>query len=146
MYCEKLKIEWTLVVDCGWKSESLRNLVRFTDLFQRRDNLSRVILCLEVRELRPLFIYIFCVVYSEFFSHILILYQVFISNTNNFHTVIWFQVFLSNKNNLHTVIWFQVFLSNTNNLHTVVWFQAFLPNIHIYIVSSNHFFLKIDVY
>ena len=34
--------------------------------------------------------------------------------------VIWFQVFLSNTNNFLMVIWFQVFLSNTNNLRSYI--------------------------
>ena len=33
----------------------------------------------------------------------------------------WFQVFLSNTNNFHTVVWFQVFQSNPDNL-------SYLPN------------------
>ena len=62
-----------------------------------------------------------------FCLHIVVWYQVFLSNTNNLLTILWFQVFLSNTNNLHTILWFQVFLSNTNNLHTILWFYVLLP-------------------
>ena len=63
-----------------------------------------------------------------FFSHTVVWYQLFPSNTNNLHTVIGYQVFPSNKNNLHTVIWYQVFPCNTKNLHTLIWYQVFPSN------------------
>ena len=100
-------------------------------LFIWQVNTSWVILCLKFTETRSLLIhiYIFCiVVFEELFLHTVILYQVFLSNTNNLHTVVWFQVFLSNTNNLHIVIWFLLFLSKANNLLTFVWFQIFLSN------------------
>ena len=40
--------------------------------------------------------------------HTFISYQVFLSNTNNFHAIMWFQVFLSNTNSLYTIISFKV--------------------------------------
>ena len=45
--------------------------------------------CLEVRELRSLYIYIYIyrVDVSQVFLHIVIWYQVFLSNTNKLHTV-----------------------------------------------------------
>ena len=61
--------------------------------------------------------------FVNIFFQIVILYQVFLSNTNNLHTIVYFKVFLFNTNNylvlsnyfysiiiicLHTVIWFQV--------------------------------------
>ena len=83
-------------------------------------NLFWVILCLEVRESHSFHVYIhfFVVLFlRSFFLHTVILYQVFLSNTNNLHTVAWFQVFLSNINNFYIVIYFQV--TNNNPLSTI---------------------------
>ena len=44
------------------------------------------------------------------YSFFLLLYQVFLSNTNNLHTVVCFQVFQSNIN-LYTIIGLQVIIS-----------------------------------
>ena len=37
--------------------------------------------------------------------------QLFLSNTNNFHTDVWFKGFLHNINNLYTIIWFKEMIS-----------------------------------
>ena len=61
-----------------------------------------------------------------FFLHTGILYQVFISNTNNLHTDIWFQVFLSNTYNyLVSSNYFNLIIIIC--LHIVTWFQVNNP-------------------
>ena len=60
--------------------------------------LSRVILCLEVRE-SYLYLNFYVVISWAFFVH-----QIFLANTNNLQAVVWFQVFLSNTKNLFTII------------------------------------------
>ena len=74
-----------------------------------------------------LYLYFFCYCFPRDFCYTVI-YEIFLSNTNNLYRVAWFQVYLSNTNNLYLVVWFQVFLSNTNYLNIVVWFQVFLSN------------------
>ena len=60
---------------------------------------SPVILCQEVRELYYLYIYIYIFLCCCFFLDPVVLSSVVLSNTNNLHIIIWFQVFLSNANN-----------------------------------------------
>ena len=54
--------------------------------------------------------------------------------------VLWFQVFQSNTNNFHTVVWIQEFLSNINN-YMVLSNYFYLINSHLFgrsnMVSSN---------
>ena len=58
-------------------------------------------------------------------SYFLIASFLFVYNTQLFvHMIIWYQVFLSNVNNSYI----QVFLYKTNDLHTVIGFQVFLSN------------------
>ena len=84
--------------DMRFHSKFLGLIDSFFHLFQRYFNSSRVILCLEARQSRLLYIYIytFCLVVSKYFFY---MYQIFLSNTNNLHTVVLSQVFLSKSNN-----------------------------------------------
>ena len=66
--------------------------------------------------------YIFCVDVSFEFLHTII-YQVFLSNTNNLHTVVWFQVFLYNVDD-HMVSSKYFYLIVDICLHTVIGVQS----------------------
>ena len=83
-----------------------------------------VILCQKVREFHSLHIniHIFSVVVSQDFLQTVI-YQVFLSNTDNLHTVVWFQVFLSNTNN---------YMVSSNYFYSKI-----IICLYIYMVSSN---------
>ena len=64
-------------------------------------------------------------------SVLVILFQVFLSNTNNLHTVVWFYVFLSNINNLHSYmvsgipIWYFFYMVSSNNSYLFVYTQLY---------------------
>ena len=75
---------------------------------------SEVIWFQEVKEWHILYVYIYSYVFLRSFFFKFFLVCLFF-----LHMVIWYQVFLSNTNNLLTVISYQVFLSNANNLYTV---------------------------
>ena len=61
----------------------------------------------------------------------MVIYQVFLSNTNNLHLVVQIQVFLSNTDNLYSYMVsknYSYLIIKIISLHKVICFQVLLPN------------------